>query len=158
MKKICAFIACALLAVSSLGCKDNSRPADLPEDMTPCKITITQEGQPVEGVTVDLEYSTDVKYTTSGTTDASGVAVMMTYGYAGAQQGVAKVRVDKLVTEGASEGDYGEAGTMGEDFYVVEEQYRSFDTTPLEITVGKKNVEETFEVGPAVHDPAKKKR
>lgn len=159
MKKFCAFIACALIVASCFGCKKDTRPADLPDDMSPCKITITQDGQPVEGVTVELKYTTPVKYTTSGTTDATGVATMVTYGFAGAQQGTAKVRVAKLVTEGAVEADEdGKGGSVGEDFNVIDAQYGSFDTTPLEITVEKKNSVETFEVGPAVHDPVKKGR
>ena len=156
MKKICAVALCALLAVSSFGCKDKSRPADLPDDMSPCEITITQEGKPLAGATVELQYTTSVKYTTSGVTDENGVAIMKTYSYAGAQQGTAKVRVDKLVTEGASEAEeYGEAGNLGTDFHLVDKKYRSFDTTDLEITIGKENSKETFDVGAAVHEGAK---
>ena len=153
MKKIYAVALCAFLACASLGCKDKSRPADLPDDMTPCEITITQEGTPLAGATVDLQYTTNVKYNTSGVTDDNGVAVMKTYGYAGAQQGTAKVRVDKLVTEGASEAEeYGEAGNLGQDFHLVDAKYRSFDTTDLEITIGKENSKEKFDVGAAVHE------
>ena len=153
MKRICAVALCALLAISSFGCKDKSRPADLPEDMSPCEITITQEGTPLAGATVDLQYTTNVKYNTSGVTDENGVAIMKTYGYAGAQQGTAKVRVDKLVTEGASEAEeYGEAGNLGQDFHLVDKKYRSFDTTDLEITIGKENSKESFDVGAAVHE------
>ncbi len=153
MKRICAVALCALLAISSFGCKDKSRPADLPEDMSPCEITITQEGKPLAGATVDLQYTTNVKYNTSGVTDENGVAMMKTYGYAGAQQGTAKVRVDKLVTEGASEAEeYGEAGNLGQDFHLVDAKYRSFDTTDLEITIGKENSKESFDVGAAVHE------
>ena len=155
MKKLASFVLCLALATLAVGCKDNSRPADLPEDMSPCKITITQEGQPLAQATVELVYETQVKYTTSGTTDDSGVATMMTYGYAGAQQGTAKVVVRKLVTEGGSEGEDGEAGELGEDFQVVDAKYGSADTTELTITIGKDNVNETFEVGPAVHEIAK---
>ena len=155
MKRIFALIACALLVLAT-GCQKNTRPADLPEDMSPCKITITQDGQPLAGATVELVYNENVKYQTSGATDETGVATMMTYGYAGAQQGTAKVVVTKLVTEGASEAeDYGEAGNLGKDFQVVDKKYRSKDTTDLEITIGKEIVEQTFEVGAAVHDPAK---
>ena len=121
MKKFCVVALCALLAISSFGCKDKSRPADLPDDMSPCEITITQDGTPLAGATVDLQYTTNVKYNTSGVTDENGVAIMKTYGYAGAQQGTAKVRVDKLVTEGASEAEeYGEAGNLGQDFHLVD--------------------------------------
>ena len=153
MKKIYAVALCAFLACASLGCKDKSRPADLPDDMTPCEITITQEGTPLAGATVDLQYTTNVKYNTSGVTDDNGVAVMKTYGYAGAQQGTAKVRVDKLVTEGASEAEeYGEAGNLGQDFHLVDKKYRSFDASMLEITISKGSNTFWIEVEAPVHD------
>lgn len=157
MKNFSVSIFCALILIATVGCGNkNTRPADLPEDMSPCKITITQEGTPIEGATVVLEYETPVKYATSGTTDAKGVATMMTYGFAGAQQGTAKVLVTKLVTEGAEEAaEYGEQGQQGQDFDTVDIKYKSKDTTDLTITIGKDNVEETFEVGAAVHVPAK---
>ncbi|MGI6401697.1 MAG: hypothetical protein ACOX0A_06270 [Thermoguttaceae bacterium] len=156
MNKYCAFAVCALIALASFGCKDKSRPADLPDDMTPSRITITQEGEPLAGATVELEYTTPVKYTTSGATDETGVAVMKTYGYAGAQLGTAKVRVSKLVTEGDSEAEeYGESGSMGTDFNVVDAKYMSFETTDLEITIEKGNADATFDVGAAVRDPVK---
>ena len=144
MKKFCVVALCALLAISSFGCKDKSRPADLPEDMSPCEITITQDGTPLAGATVDLQYTTNVKYNTSGVTDENGVAIMKTYGYAGAQQGTAKVRVEAE--------EYGEAGNLGQDFHLVDKKYRSFDTTDLEITIGKENSKEKFDVGAAVHE------
>ena len=157
MKKFTICLLCVLILAAFLGCgPKNTRPADLPDDMTPCAITITQEGTPVAGATVDLEYSTPVKYRTSGTTDEKGVATMMTYGFAGAQQGEAKALVRKVVTEGASEAEeYGEAGNSGADFETVDIKYKSLDTTDLTISIGKDNVAETFEVGAPVHVPAK---
>ncbi len=155
MKRFGFIILCLALATLAVGCKDKSRPADLPEDMSPCKITITQEGTPLAGATVELVYDTKMKYKTSGTTNESGVATMMTYSYPGAQQGTAKVVVTKLVTEGGSEGEDGEAGELGSDFQVVDAKYRKADTTDLTITIGQENVEQTFEVGAAVHDPVK---
>ena len=146
-------LTCLLLCVCA-GCDKNSeRPADLPEDMTPTKITITQEGKPLEGASVLLEYDTPMKYPTSGITDEKGVATMVTYGFAGAQQGTAKVVVIKLVTEGETQGEeYGKKGEYGTDFHVVDAKYRTKETTDLEITIGKKNVKETFEVGAPVHE------
>ena len=105
MKKFALYISC-LLVLAAFGCnKGGGRPADLPEDMSPCAVTIIQDGQPLAGASVQFEYDTPVKYTTSGVTDEKGVAIMMTYGQPGAQQGTAKVCVSKLVTEGGSEGE-----------------------------------------------------
>jgi hypothetical protein len=152
MKNVALLLSSALILAASFGCaKKNPRPADLPEDMSPCVITITQEGTPIEGATVALQYETPVKYQTSGTTDAKGAATMTTYGFAGAQQGTAKVLVSKLVTEGGSEGEeYGDVGTMEQDFETVDVKYKSADTTDLTVTIGADNVAETFEVGAPV--------
>ncbi len=157
MKNLALLCSLALVLASAVGCgSKNSRPADLPDDMTPCLITITQDGAPVATASVVFEYETPVKYTTSGTTDEKGVATMMTYGFAGAQIGTAKVLVYKLVTEGASEGEeYGDAGNVGQDFDTIDLKYKSKDKTDLTITVGKDNVNETFEVGSPIHVPAK---
>ena len=60
------------------------------------------------------------------------------------------------MTEGGSEGEeYGDAGTVGQDFDTVDTKYKKKETTDLTITVGKENVAETFDVGAAVHVPAK---
>ena len=156
MKKFALYLSCLLVLVA-FGCnKGGGRPADLPEDMSPCAVTIIQDGQPLAGATVMFEYDTPVKYTTSGVTDEKGVATMMTYSFAGAQQGTAKVCVSKLVTEGGSEGEeYGDSGSVGQDFDTVDTKYKKKETTDLTITVGKENVAETFDVGAAVHVPAK---
>ncbi len=157
MKNFVICLPCVLILATFFGCgPKNTRPADLPEDMTPCTVTITQEGTPVAGATVDFEYTTPVKYRTSGVTDEKGVATMMTYGFAGAQQGEAKILVSKLVTEGASEAEeYGEAGETGKDFDTIDLKYKKKDTTDLTITIGKDNVAETFDVGAPIHVSAK---
>ena len=63
-----------------------------------------------------------------------------------------------MVTEGLVEAtDEDEEGSMGSDFYVVDAKYGSVDTTDLEITVDSKECKATFDVGPAVHDPAGKR-
>ena len=155
MKRLTSVLTLAtLLLTLAVGCHKNSeRPADPPPDMTPTKITITQEGKPLEGASVMLKYNEPVKYPTSGITDENGVATMVTYGFAGAQQGTAKVIVLKLVTEGETQGEeYGKNGDYGTDFHVVDAKYRSEETTDLEITIGSKNVKETFDVGAPVHE------
>jgi len=138
MKTILAGATFALACVLCVGCgPKNTRPADLPDDMTPCVLTIMQDGKPLEGASVELVYDAQVKYTTSGSSNEKGEAIMMTYGFAGAQQGTAKILVTKLVTEGAEEAsEYGESGEMGQDFQTVDPKYGSVDTTDLTVTVG----------------------
>lgn len=158
MKKATVFLTSLLIIVAVVGCnKKGQRPADLPDDMTPCVITVTQEGQPVEGATVAFEYETPVKYaTSSNASNEKGEAIMVTYGFPGAQQGKAKVVIKKLVTEGGGDSEeYGEAGSIGQDFNTIDPKYGSVDTTDLTIEIGKENVAQTFDVGPAVHIPVK---
>ena len=160
MKIVFAGLACALACVLCVGCgPKNTRPADLPDDMTPCVITVMQDGKPLEGASVELVYDTKMKYTSSGSSDEKGEATIMTYGFAGAQQGNAKILVTKLVTEGAEEAaEYGEAGAMGQDFQTVDPKYGSADTTDLTVEIGKSNVKQTVDVGESVHISAGGKR
>lgn len=114
-------------------------------DLYPCDIKITQEGTPLAGATVTLQYLTKEMYSTSGVTDEEGVAVMKTFGYDGARQGTAKVCVDKLVKEGSSEAEES-------CFHLVDKKYRSFDASMLEITISKGSNTFWIEVEAPVHD------
>ena len=87
----------ALLAVFA-GCKED-KPADLP-DLYPTKVTVTKDGQTIDGASVSLSPESG-KWSASGMTDASGVAAIKTNGkYEGATPGKYKVSVNKVVTEG----------------------------------------------------------
>ena len=130
----------------------------------PCTISVTQEGKPFGGAIVRL-YSSDVKFHVSGTTDASGTAVMLTHGeFKGAPEGTYKVvfvKEEKEFLEPASvtaaREKAKETGVVFEEpnlpfnlYSYVEDTYTSKDTTPLEVTVTKgKNNNQTLDAGKA---------
>ncbi len=68
--------AVALTAV--VGCGGPKKPADLPE-LYPVKITVIQDGQPLEGASVMLnDPSLKIRFVMGGQTDAQGVAEIKT--------------------------------------------------------------------------------
>jgi len=152
MKTIIHILFIAVLAFQ-IGCgNDPGRPQDLPK-LYPVNITVTQEGNPLEGATVTLKSKEAVKYAVcSGTTNAAGVAVLLTYGYAGAPLGQYAVMIDKTGVEGAKEA-INEEGlsyeTGGAIYRYVDAQYW-LESTPLSIDVTEKGAKETFDVGKPV--------
>ena len=134
----------------------------LPEGMPklhPCTLTITQEGQPLEGALVALmsNDSTLAKWAPSGVTDTSGKVVLKTQGkYDGAAAGEYKVIVTKEVVEKGvvlqeETATTPERSIPGKTFSYVEKQYGDVQKTPLTLKIeGKTN--ETFDAGKAVKE------
>ena len=157
MKRIfIIFLLSAVCFLPSLftGCgKDTGRPVDLPP-LYPVKISITQNNTPLSGATVTLLGKTPSKYgAASGTTDASGTAVLRTYGYNGAPAGEYAVLVQKIGTEGAREEKTPEGKSMfvgGQSYAYVDAAFASGDSTTLSIRVTAKGVAESFDVGSPV--------
>ena len=150
------FIIFSFIAALSLqmGCgKDINRPDDLPK-LYPVSVTVTQEGKPLPGATVTLNSKTPTKYgTCSAETDASGVAVLRTYGYNGAPLGQYTVMVEKRGVEGAREtkDEYGTTMMSGGKIYqYVDAKYTNEGSTPFSIDVTEKGAKEAFEVGAPV--------
>ena len=145
-------LSVALLFQAGCGGNDG-RPADMPK-LYSVRITVTQDGNPLDGATVTLVANTPSTYgESSGTTDASGVATMMTYGYAGVPADDYAVRITKSVVEGATERLTEEGRpimTGGQLFQYVEERYTQTNTTPHSLTVTDRAVTETFDVGSPV--------
>ena len=156
MKKI--VISFMLAAVLITGCAKDNRPSDLPP-LYPCAITITQEGEPLNGATVSLfaVEGTSSKYQPSGITDANGKATLMTYGFEGAPAGKYKVCVRKTIIEdgGKTLDGYGEEiDAPGIEYRAVEQEYSDVATTPHEIEISNKRTPpHTFDVGKAVKEP-----
>ncbi len=149
-------VALALFVATSccfLSCS-KPRPDGLPP-LVSCKITVTQDSQPLADATVSL-YSDDVPWAVGGTTDASGVAVIYTHGqYAGAPEGNYVVTVTKQVVEQAEVALSPSVMTQGGKAYdLVEEQYGSRDKSPLTLEVSGKTTEK-FDVGAAVRNEVK---
>lgn len=151
---ICA--AVALLAFS--GCKDKSRPSDLPDGVE-CTVSVIQDGQPLADAEVML-YGMDEankKYTPGGRTDAKGDCVLKTYGYPGAAPGKYKVTIWKDVEEGGEtivdEETGEETYSGGAETMTVDTTYRNKETTTLEIDIQAKMEKPVFDVGEAVSEP-----
>ncbi|MDR1493851.1 MAG: carboxypeptidase-like regulatory domain-containing protein [Planctomycetaceae bacterium] len=151
------FAVICLLLSGAIGCGgDVSRPADLPP-LKPCKITVNQDGKPLEGAVVTLvSKDASTKYArSSGVTDASGTADMKTYGYFGAPEGNYKMTVTKTGSEGGKEtaDASGVVSTRGgKDYSYVEKKYADIKSTPLEIEIHGKENSQMVDVGKAVHD------
>ncbi len=142
------------LTTSLLGFAGCSKPR--PDGMPPlvkCAVTLKySNGKPAEGVTVVLSpvASGLEKWPSAGKTDSSGKAQIVTYGqYQGAPEGEYKVVLNKVEIVGESNSEDGSAGqTEPIEYYsLVGVDFTNAETTPLSLTVGKKSVSETFDVG-----------
>ena len=127
-------ISVFLLLLSGCGGDaDTGRPVDMPK-ICSVKITITQDGKPLEGAKVTLIAKEQTKYgTAGGTTNAAGVVAPKTYGFVGVPVGDYAVTIEKIDDE---------SGVR-----YVDAQYASETTTPHSITVTEKGATATFEVG-----------
>ena len=147
------FLSLSVVLVLLSGCKDKSRPSDFP-DVFSVSITITQEDKPLEGATVTLIAKTPSQYgTASGTTDASGVAKLRTYGHDGVPAGDYAVLVTKQGVENAKESKTLEGLPImvgGENYQYVDGKFSKESTTTHSISVTNKGAKETFDVGAAV--------
>lgn len=148
-----------LILVSLLvlvGCNQELRPDGMPA-IYPCVILVTQEGTPLADAGVSFApLDASMNFSGSGTTDASGKAKIFTYGFEGSPAGKFKVTVGKTIYEGGKESINPSSGAktmVGQKIYsYVENQYTSFDSSPLEIEVKTGKNSATFEVGKAVKD------
>lgn len=141
----------AFLSVGGLllsGCSSGPElPSDLPK-LTPCKLTVVQDGTPLAGATVTLTMQGQPWYP-CGSTNEKGEVELYTNGkYKGVPAGTYKISVAKTETEPSKlgtappEGDpqYGawmakSAQEKRNTYSLVEKQYTDAKTTPLEITI-----------------------
>jgi hypothetical protein len=159
------FIGAALVLCTFSGCGKEPRPAGFPA-LYPCKITITQGGQPLEGALVRLmPESGKSEWVTSGTTNASGVAAVVTHAkFSGAPEGTFKVCVSKTQLTPSkypppadnapqSEWDQWKEQTSSEKrqkAYYVKPEYDDVKATPHSLTITQGKNRATFDVGEAV--------
>jgi len=150
------FCAC-IMWISFSGCsKDTGRPSDLPK-LFPCRITITQNEQPLPEAVVTLKsMDSGAKYaTSSGITDENGLVAPNTYSYKGVPVGKYKVTVKKTVEEGGTEVSTGPGTTRisGAKVYsLIKKEFTNEITTPLTIEITEGENTETLDVGASARD------
>jgi hypothetical protein len=141
------FVSCILFFS---GCGDSTRPTDLPK-LYSCKITVTQDGKPLEGATVTLLAKTPSKYgVSSATTDVSGTAVLCTYGFNGVPLGEYGVTITKIGVEDAKESKTIEVNPIqigGKVYSYDDAVFGDENNPPHTIMVTEKGATETFGVG-----------
>ncbi len=160
MKKSLISGAFSLLVVllATVGCKDQSRPEDLPEGVE-CIVSVVQGGQPLVDAMITFvpQDEANKKYSPSGQTGENGDAEMKTYGYPGVAPGKYKVLVWKDIEEGGKTNVNKETGeesyTGGKEFRTVDPKFFDASTTTLEIDVVDKMEKVVFDVGKAVKVP-----
>ena len=153
------FVLC--FSVFIQGCFGPKQPDDLPK-LYPCKISVIQDGQPLEGATVLLRpLDGNLRFSMGGKTDQKGIAVIKLDGqWTGAPEGEFHVSISKIVTpEGlALPGPttsprerrklQEESAKMTKE--TVDPMYSNLIKTTLRLKVDKKATDESFDVGKAV--------
>jgi len=161
--------AVALIAV--VGCGGPKKPADLPE-LYPVKITVIQDGQPLEGASVMLnDPSLKIRFVMGGQTDAQGVAEIKTDAqFPGAPAGEFKVTVRKTTEPETSdeiaptdpaeraEWEKKQAELANQMADTVDLKFGDMAQTPETITVGPGGAEKTVDVGEKVNVPFSESR
>ncbi|MDR0869195.1 MAG: hypothetical protein LBN39_00225 [Planctomycetaceae bacterium] len=153
-----------------VGCQRGpSLPLGIPP-LTVCKITVTQNGEPLDGATLSLNTVAGTEnWRVVGITDTNGVVVPSTNGlFEGVLQGKYKIVVSKKEQDASklppspAMGEpgyeewlnkYGDKIEKLNTYFLVEKQYTSASTTPHEIDVsGKKRIETAIDVGKKVRE------
>ena len=139
------FFVLTAMVLFLTGCGEKL-PSDIPA-LVPCEIVVIQDGKPLEGAVVRLQPTGNSEWTAMGRTDASGkMSVFTRDKYKGAVPGKYKVIVAKTVVE------------SGAGFYLVDQQFGTAASTPLEIDVAKGTPTHTVDVGEAVRIEADGRR
>ncbi|TWU16254.1 carboxypeptidase regulatory-like domain-containing protein [Allorhodopirellula heiligendammensis] len=146
-----AVLTCLCLTIS--GCGGEDLPDGLP-DLQPVIVKVIQGGAPLEGASVQLiPQDSSNTWASGGSTDATGVAKIMTHGkYEGAPAGTYKVTVDKFTTDGpAVAADDPDGAPAATSYRHVDPLFSSAESTTAELTVAEGSpTEETIDVGATV--------
>ena len=160
-RSLTSFIALLFAFVIMTGCGEKL-PSGMPK-LFPASITVTQEGEPLDGAMVLLipEDSALQEWGPGGLTNASGVAVMRTNGKCkGAPLGKYKVTVTKTEREPhphpewadlpMNDPNYRQFLRMAESlkaYNLVERDFGSRDRTPLQVEVASGQKSHSVDVG-----------
>jgi len=149
MKPFCVLLS--ILVVLLNGCAPSNRPAGLPP-LHPCTVTVTQNGTPLADVSVQLISKETEAWPTTGVTDASGNAVIVTYGrFHGTPVGEYTVVLSKTesVSTGGQSGEETNSGTT-EIFSLIAVEYTKAETSKLRMTVSVGKNAQSFDIGAPV--------
>lgn len=154
-----SFGSFALLGALGLaaGCqKGEPTPEGMPE-LYPASVTILQEGVPLANASIRIlpENGTS-RWSSGGSTDASGVAVLRTHGkFEGVPAGSYKMTVSKIEMPDLPKVELSQLdappATDGATYDLVAPEYSYPNQTPLRLEVAAgPNTYEPFDLGPAV--------
>jgi len=152
-------ICVGFLITAFVGCSEQ-KPDGLPT-LYPVALKFTQDGKPCEGASVTLiaeTPGTQTNWIVGGSTDATGTAVLKTYGkYPGVPEGKYKVVVSKVVREQIGTPSESMYESQGENaYYLIDPAYSKPGMTTLEIEVTpNKKVYEPFELGKEIREKVK---
>jgi hypothetical protein len=148
------------------GCSNSSRPSDLPK-LFPCKVTITQEGKPLEGATVTLLSKVPPlegrNWIISGKTGVNGTTELVTQpNFPGVPEGEYKLLIGKTETDDSEVPSFEKdpkafekwtAKTKGivPTYSLINPDWSNKQKTPFEIKITKGQTNSaTFDVGKAI--------
>lgn len=160
MDKTIRYVSVILLLVLSGGCGRNL-PDGMPA-LQPTIIRLTQEGQPVQNVRINI-YPEDgelQRWGASGKTDASGKADLYTQGrYAGAVIGRFRIVVQKAELEPSKftgevtdlrRAEFERMESARKAYHLIDPVYAGIETTPLSFEVTKGRNDLSFDLGKSV--------
>lgn len=175
MKRIIFGILGSIGLVMLIGCGGEPLPKDLPKTYA-VKITVTQDGSPLEGASVSLmPEDTSSRFSAGGITDASGVVIPQTLGmYSGVPAGQYKATITKTDrVEKASSKKMVRPAPPGapprsadaenlrkeyDHFNLVEAEYRDSKKTPLTVNVQTQSNAVALDAGKAVREKVAPRR
>ena len=148
----------SVIVISVMGCGGPKTPPDLPK-LYPCKIKVIQDDKPLEGAIIFVRHNSSYSYT--GGTDANGVAVIKADGrWPGVPEGEHVISISKIVEPTdlpdaplsllSPEGRKYMAQLAKGTKETVDPKFSDGKSSELRLKVGKKAVNETFDVGAAV--------
>ena len=164
MRKVALLSLLAIVTLGVFGCGGPKKPSDLPE-LYPCKIKVIQDGQPLEGASVQLnDPEKTSRFVVGGVTDDKGVAEVKTDGkFKGAPAGKYKVLISKVFVpeipdevppedpEARKEYDKKINELNAQQADTIDVKFKRPTQTPAEIEVTSGGVEAEFDVGATVN-------
>lgn len=144
MRKLLVLALC-LLIVTTASCKQEKRPAGMPE-IYPCSLKIVQDSAPLADAEVSVVSSDPqiVRFPCGGVSDQDGIVELKTMGFKGAPAGSFKVVVSKIEYLNQPK-SYDEAqkfqseGIKEESFDLVDRKFGDASTTDLQIEIQQSN-------------------